>query len=415
VRVRSLGGDPHRLALAAICAFVLVLGAWNVLRYPPGAGYDAADHMDYADGLVFEGRFPQGTGEFHTPPGYHAVAGVLDWLAESLGAGEPHRAGMALNVLFSLGTVLLVWQLAREIWPGRHRLALAAAAFAALLPAAVKAGAMFHPEPMSTFLCTLALWLCVRSFADRRYVLALGVTLGVAQLVRAWALWTVLAVLIAFVLARRWRELAVVVALAVLIPAPWYVHQRVEYGRVFAFNRPEPTEPFLERRPARFFFDPGIPEVVTTPYRPHFLNRSLPTTYAELWGDYFGAWVWKGLGTPSVEARRELQRQSLVGLLPTAVAFVGWLAFLLRSGRSPPRLAVALLPLLGIVGYLYFTVRYPSPDGDVLKGSFMLSTTAGWALGFGYALDRLRGLKLWVVLALLAAGALVQLPFLVYG
>jgi hypothetical protein len=86
-----------------------------------------------------------------------------------------------------------------------------------------------------------------------------------------------------------------------------------------------------------------------------------------------------------------------------------------RSGRSPPRLAVAVLPLLGLIGYLYFTVRFPSPDGDVLKGSFMLSTTAGWALGFGYALDRLKGVALGAVVALLAVAALVELPFLLYG
>ena len=32
----------------------------------------------------------------------------------------------------------------------------------------------------------------------------------------------------------------------------------------------------------------------------------------------------------------------------------------------------------------------------------MLTTAAGWALGFGYALDRLRGRLWWPTLALLA-------------
>ena len=103
------GSRPARYAARpAICAFVVVLGAWNALRYPPGFGYDAAAHMAYADGLVPGGRLPHGTGEFHIPPGYYAVAGSLDWVARKLGAGEPHRAGMAVNVLFLLGTVLLV-------------------------------------------------------------------------------------------------------------------------------------------------------------------------------------------------------------------------------------------------------------------------------------------------------------------
>ncbi len=42
----------------------------------------------------------------------------------------------------------------------------------------------------------------------------------------------------------------------------------------------------------------------------------------------------------------------------------------------------------------------------------MLTATAGWALGFGYALERLRWR--WLV-ALLALCALAELPFLFYG
>jgi hypothetical protein len=79
------------------------------------------------------------------------------------------------------------------------------------------------------------------------------------------------------------------------------------------------------------------------------------------------------------------------------------------------RLALGLLPLFGLLGYLYFVVAYPTPDGDVLKASYMLVTAAAWAVGFGYALDRLRGRALVVVTVLLAVSALAELPFLVYG
>ena len=406
------GSRRSSRALAAICVFVVALGAWNVVRFPPGNGFDALEHMAYADGLVPGGHLPHGTGEYYTPPGYYAVAGSADWLAKQAGLGEPHRAGMVLNVLFLLDTVILVWLIARELWPGRERLALGAAAFTALVPVTVKADAMFHPEPMSLFLCTLALWLCVRTFADRRYAIALGVALGAAQLVRAFTLWTVAAVAIALLAARRWRELAIVLVLAAAIPAPWYVHQRLTYGGSPVFNRPTVSKPLYERRPLRFYVDPGVPDVVTKPYRPHFLNLALPTTYTELWGDYFGIWAWNGLGHPSAHVRHRLELQSVVGILPTLLAVAGWLMLLLASLRSPPRLAVALLPLLGIVGYLYFTVSYPTHDGDVLKATYMLSTTAGWALGFGYLLERVRGRA---VLALLGLCALAELPFLVYG
>jgi hypothetical protein len=76
-----------------------------------------------------------------------------------------------------------------------------------------------------------------------------------------------------------------------------------------------------------------------------------------------------------------------------------------------------VLPPLGILAYLYFAVAYSYaalPDGDLLKATYMLTTAAGWAIGFGYALERIRG-RLWgPTSALLAGAALVELPFLRY-
>jgi hypothetical protein len=281
---------------------------------------------------------------------------------------------------------------------------------------------MFHPEMLSLFLCTLALWACARTFADERYAPALGVALGAAQLVRAFALWTVAATVIALLAGRRLREVAVVLVVAAAVPAAWYIHQWREYGSPI-FPRPateqarEPSgepKPIWERRPWRFYLDPAVPDVITRPYRPNFLNLALPTTYTETWGDYFGIWTWDGVGSPPGHDRGELQRQSVIGLLPTLLAVVGWLALLRTSFVRPVRLAVTLLPALGILGYLFFTVSYPTPDGDVLKGTYLLTTASAWALGFGYALDRLRGRLFAAVLGLLVLGVLVGLPFLVY-
>ena len=68
-----------------------------------------------------------------------------------------------------------------------------------------------------------------------------------------------------------------------------------------------------------------------------------------------------------------------------------------------------------MLGYLYFTVSYPTSDGDVLKASYMLTTAPAWALAFGYAVDRLPGPVHIVEAALiLAASALASLPLLLY-
>jgi hypothetical protein len=415
-----VAGEPrsYRLALGGTLALLAAILLWNVARYPPGGGYDAVDHISYADGIV-HGRLPaHGTGEYYTPPLFYALAGSATWVGRRAGLGEPHRVAQLFDAGCLLATALLVLALARLLWPERRTLHIAAVAFLALLPVTVKTAAMFHPETLDLLLSTLALYLGARMLVRRSYrvpeTVALGLVLGAGQLTRAFSLWTFGAVFLVLALVRQWRALAVVVAVTAAVAAPWYVHQAREYSSP-VFDRPTQHKPLWERRPLGFYVDPGVPEVVTRPYRPSYRNRAIPTTYTEAWGDYFGIWVWNGNGSPGAAARRELRLQSLVGLLPSLLALVGWLLLLARSRRRPERLLVALLPALGILGYLYFTVSYPTRDGDVLKGTYLLTIAAPLALAFGYALDRLPRRALLAATALLVAGAVAELPFLLYG
>ena len=259
----------------------------------------------------------------------------------------------------------------------------------------------------------------MRTFSDARRAWLLGVTLGRAQLVRAPALWAVAACVLALAVGRRFKEAVIVVVIAGVIAAPWYIHQYGTYGGSPVFNRPTVQKPLFERRPAAFYVDPGIPAVVSAPYKRHFLNRLLPTTYSEAWGDYFGVWAWNGGGNgghgrPGATARVELVVQSLVGIVPTMLALLGWIFLAGEARRRPERLPIVLVPLFGVASYLLFTVSYPTPDGDVLKATYMLTAAGAWALGFAAALDRLRGRWLQGAVAVLVVSALAELPFLLY-
>jgi len=280
-----------------------------------------------------------------------------------------------------------------------------ALAFFCFLPVVLRVGAMFHPEPLSMLFCAVALLLAARVLGrhDYRWQLAAatGAALGLAQLVRAFSLWTFAAVALAFLAARAWRPLVVVALVTGLLVAPWYIRQTIKYGDP-VFDVPTKKEALWERRPAKFYFGLGLPDVFTDPIRPHFVNQAIPTTYSDVWGDYWA--VWRGNRVP----------QSFLGLLPTLLAVVGAAVLLIRSVRLPARLPTALLPLLGILGFLYFTVSYPTPDGDVIKAGYMLTTAPAWALAFGYAVDRLPGRIRPVAAGILAASALASLPFQLY-
>jgi 4-amino-4-deoxy-L-arabinose transferase-like glycosyltransferase len=422
---------PRLLTYAMIAAVALV-AVRNATVYPAIAGYDAQEAIDYARGLVEDGRLPQGTGSYYTPPGFFAVGGLGIELGEWLALDHPERVGQVVNALAAAGTMLLLLLLVRLLWPGREVLHLAAIVFFAVCPVVLKSAAMFHPEPLSMLLSAgalvLAAHLLVRPDYRLRVALALGLVLGLSQLVRAWTLWTLGVVLLVLVVAtitrtRDRRPLlaatAVAAAVAILVPSPWYVHQLRQYDSAL-FGQQHPDEPVWSRRPLAFFVGVGLPEVVTEPYRPSFSGVFAPIAYAETWGDYFGVWRWfAGREPPSSGDRRQLVAMSLVGLPFTVVALAGWLAVLglgvRNAGRSPELLLVALLPLAAMIGVLWFATSYPTPDGDTVKGSFMLTAVPAWAACFGFAFDGLRTRfpRLSVVLgALLATLALVAFPFL---
>jgi len=101
----------------------------------------------------------------------------------------------------------------------------------------------------------------------------------------------------------------------------------------------------LERRPASFYFDPGLPDVFTRPYRPYVMNLAVPQTYSDMWGDWYGVFVWsyRTQVKPPPATKAWLSTQSVFGLVPTALAIVGWLVLLARSFRRrlEPHLLVA--------------------------------------------------------------------------
>ncbi len=276
--------DVGRAATFAVIALAAVIAVRNATVYPAIAGYDAVEAIEYAQGLVRDGRLPDATGSYYTPPGFFAIGGVAIEVGELLGLEHPERVGQVFNALAAVATLFLLLALVRLLWPGREVLHLAAIVFFVACPVVMKSAAMFHPEPLSMLLSTASLVLAarmlVRSDYRLRLAVALGLALGLAQLVRAWTLWTFGVVLLVLVVAAVTRPhdrrrllgaIAVVAAVAILVPAPWYAHQLTRYDSAL-FGQPHPDEPVWSRRPIGFFVGAGLPEVVTAPYRPVVLT-----------------------------------------------------------------------------------------------------------------------------------------------
>jgi hypothetical protein len=422
---------PERLTLVLVAlggAIVL----WNAAAYPSGAGYDAQSHREYADFLTQHLRLPfrNETPEYYSPPLYYMVAGAVTWIGRQAGLADPHKLAQLLNVPSTVVTLLLVAALARLLWPERRWIAPAAVGYVALSPVFTRTASMFNPEPTDLVVSMLCVFLAARMLLQRRYswpaALLLGVALGCGEMVRQFSLWTLAVVVLAFCAALWSRpaerrsvatSLAVALATCAVIALPWYAYRAIHYGNP-VFDRPHSSRPLWDRRPAAFYLGTGLPDLFTRPYRPNMVNRAWPETYADLWGDWYGVFAWSKAAQPKPSTARNawLVAQNVVGLVPTALAIVGWLVLLAGSlrRRDAPRLLVGLLPLAGIAGYLYFTVSFPTVDGDVLKPTYMLTTLGAWGLCFAWAATRLADRSPRLVVGALAVLAAIDLPFVIY-
>ena len=415
------------VVLAANGALLL----WNAWRYDWLRGYDAYANDEYASTVADDHRLPSAddSGVWHTPPLWFAVAGVLRRAALDHGWGPAQRPGQLLAAAAGFAVCVLVFLLARELWPERRGLHLLALIVAAASPALVRASAMYHPETLAVALAAGGMLVAVHALRTRWTVwsgLGAGVLLGLAGLTRAWALPVLAAVVGAACLdawsRRRWLPVALLVASSLVLIGPWLANEQRAHGSTLAFNRPAPSGSVLSRRPASFYVGPRSLRALEHPVTPLFRNELVPHLYADWWGDW--ALTWDSppppapgqLLPPNVVSERG--RQAVIGIVPSVLALAGIvaLALLAVARRSA---AIGLLPLsaLAVAGaYALFAVLYPSTDGDTIKGTYLLMALPAASVGLAFVVDALRPhtrTATAVTAGVVALFVAAQLPFLI--
>lgn len=432
-RVEAIGATTVIVVSLVVIAFV---GCWNAMRYPIALGYDYRANVDYMHVLLDQHRLPteEETAEANQPPLYYLVGGLaaragnlFGWYEEPSTDLPEHtyRGAKLLNVGFVLLTALLLLSLARLALPRSPAAWAAALGFFAFLPVVSKTAAMVHPEPMNMFLSTLALWLSAKLLGGpfrRRLLLLLVVALVAGLATRASAVFTAAAVVVALAVdylpridprrAARHAPVVAVVAVAFVAVAFW-VHRGAHIGTLANLFTAGTS---IDRS---HFFDLPLEAMFSTPFRSHFATAGFAVTYTEIWGDWIGALAWSPfMGSPTGKTLAVLKDQSWIGVLPTLLALAGYALLAYRVvRRRRDLLAVVLVPPIALAGYFTRSYQQLTPDGDVFKASYVLTTAPIWALGFGIAFDRLRRFRI-VQVGLACAFvvfAVMELRFMLYG
>lgn len=431
----GLGASRARLTrlqvLVAIAVVAVTLGvlAWNAAQYHWLQSYDAYASWQYKNVVTDEHRLPttSETDVWHNPPLFFAVAGQIERVAKSAGFTTPEHAVQFLSALCVLGIVVLSGLIARELFPARPWIWVAALAVAAITPVLVRAGVLYHPEPLATLLATAGLFVVVRALARGdlgwKTGLTAGVLLSLANLTRTWALATVGAVIVGLSLRAAIRKdrqalvaAAVVVGVVAVLTGPWFAYKAAEHGNPLAYSRPNPEQWRERGRPAAFWVGLSIDELFTRPYQPAFRNHLAPVLYADWWGDY-----WRTYRVPPElheapdvlpsEHSRPLVRQVWLGVWISVAALAGLVALGIRAVRRRDEALATLLLSLALlaVSYVGFLWRYPKQDGDNIKALYVLNAVPVVAVAAGYAIERIAREGILLLLGVVLATLLVAL------
>lgn len=406
---------PLLVLFIAINLLVLI----NNILHSPVIGYDATEHLKYIRVLPY--RLPDATDtrEFFSAPLPYFFPSLVDKACISWSESEnipgmidnclvfSGRSVQIINVILSIGVTYFIIKIAGLVRPGSRYLKISTLILLGVMTVYYKTFTQVRGEPYLLFFTIWAIYLFVRMAYSRENVtwgdgILPGIILGLMLLSRQWGfmllpalagLWT-LVILLDKSNRRQFTSSLFICAIVAFLVCGWfYLSLYIRHGSFFPFNMSPLTFSF-SNQPVSFYRNTGLKKFLLfkSPTRDTFNNQLFPILYSDIWGDYWGHFVFiqnrsylGEIGYGNIEqVTPYLGRVNTVSLFPSLVFFAGIISAtitlpkLIRGdpeeiNRSLYYTFLLLFVFASFLLYLYFLIVYPIPDqGDTIKASYLL-------------------------------------------
>lgn len=457
---------PNRVLLA-VCLLINGIVLTNAVLNDPNSGPDYTEHLRYVSTLArLHLPTPLESGEYYSPPLPYLFPAFLMWSC-SIDLWWAAKCAQLFNVLLSIGLTVYLIKICELIKPGDIFFKLASVGFLGLLTVYYKTFAWVRDEPYVAFWAVIVVHYTLLVFVQRarrpRFIVALGLAIGLLALSEQWGLLLVPA-LIFFVgilalkdrreLTPYLKALAISLIISFGVAGWFYLGLRHDYGSTMGLSRGRAPQFAFSNQPASFYFGLSINRLFSEPVRPGITNQLLPIFYSDIWGDYRSNFIVHGRDSRTGERLRGRQleealkqtpipdwlvtnrsavapylgRVNLVSLLPSAFALAGLLLGVLHLWRlmwhrvaTDLTKALALCTLVvgsSLAGYMWFLIRYPPnlDQGDAIKATYMLHIFPLVAIMVGnmlHVVHQKSAIAYTVILGLLGAVFVHNLPAMI--
>lgn len=391
-----LSAQPSAGAIRWILISAMVLlGVNNILKIPPGYGFDVVGHMEYLQYLYERGRLPiatDGWKMFEAPLFYLVSLIPYSIIYDKLSPDSHIIAMRVLPLLCGVAQVELAYRSMRYVFPQRSDAQALGTVVASLIPLNLYLSQYVGNQPFVGLLSALTIYLSIRylrtSDNPRPYRAAalIGLTLGLALLAKLTGILLVapLAGLLFYAEFRRtsgeelsfWRlcvPALLAIAVATSVSGWYYLRNFIVLGSPFAVG-------YSEELGIVWRQDPGFRTISQFTHFGESLFYPVFAVFAGFWDSIYCT-LWadgfiSGGRYPDLLPPWNfdfMNAGALLGLVPSALIAAGLIAAILRPAQSLKEGSLFAVLWLGVhlAGMLYLFLTLPVVSAG--KAAYLLN------------------------------------------
>ena len=391
---------PNVVFVLISCSTLYVL-IYNILHFNPILGYDAEAHYRYVDYfsryLPNEIRLPSksDTREFFNPPIGYLVPSVAQVFCRNiiessnlLAECQPiyGKVTQIFQSLMYIATIIINLYTLKLFNKSNSFIDSGYLILISLLAVNYRTLSMIRGEPYILFFLSIFLLIIYKAEDTQyevilKYIFSAGLIIGCIALSRQWGFFLFFPLIILLFFRKTKRQYFIFwlfSSLTGFVFSSWfYIGLYQKYGSFTAFNMKSTRFSFANQEFS--FYIPNLQQLeylFTKPIRPNLDNQFISILYSDLWGDYWGYFVFTSrylnIGRNQLLIGDYLARVNLVSVL-TSLIIISFCYFTFQKYKNNfliKYLNYAIV--LSILGYFLFAIMYPTSSGDTIKSTYII-------------------------------------------